>query len=373
MRITGLASGMNIDEIVEQMIKAESIPLNKMKQEKTLLEWKRDAYREMNTAILNFRNEISQMRYTSFYRTRTVTSSDESKITATAANGAGLGSYTISNVTQLATAASVINAGSIIADGRDKNINLSESLYSLSSKGVFANQNFDWKTGTVRKQTFTYRDDADFKLNMPAGAKIIDGDISVKVNGKNYEVVFVDGEDDHTSPEKGQVKVNIQTGQLIFNEGDLKENDAIVVNYVTDRAVQTRTIHADVKEIHLGVPIRKPESEDDVFTIRLKFSDDREEVELSVPHDSKDPSSIRILKNGEYVTVGTIDYDSGIIKFTDQFKEEFFPETGDGQDGENPAVEMSITYQQQYSTFEITAETSKGRVHDMFFFKIRIR
>lgn len=51
MRIGGLASGMDIDKIVGDLMKAERMPLDKLTQKKQYLEWQRDDYREMNTLL----------------------------------------------------------------------------------------------------------------------------------------------------------------------------------------------------------------------------------------------------------------------------------------------------------------------------------
>ena len=51
LRISGLASGMDIDSIVTDLMKAERIPLDKIQQKKTYTEWQRDDYRTMNTAL----------------------------------------------------------------------------------------------------------------------------------------------------------------------------------------------------------------------------------------------------------------------------------------------------------------------------------
>ena len=39
MRIGGLASGMDIDKLVSDLMKAERQPMNKMEQDKSWLEW----------------------------------------------------------------------------------------------------------------------------------------------------------------------------------------------------------------------------------------------------------------------------------------------------------------------------------------------
>ena len=61
-RISGLASGMDIDTIVSDLMKAERIPLDKLNQNKQTLEWQRDDYRAMNTLLLDFRSTLTQLR-----------------------------------------------------------------------------------------------------------------------------------------------------------------------------------------------------------------------------------------------------------------------------------------------------------------------
>ncbi|WP_277375938.1 flagellar filament capping protein FliD [Paenibacillus polymyxa] len=53
-RITGMASGMDIDSLVKKMVQADSQPLNKMNQNKQLMEWKREGYRETSVKLVTF-------------------------------------------------------------------------------------------------------------------------------------------------------------------------------------------------------------------------------------------------------------------------------------------------------------------------------
>ncbi|MUG23699.1 flagellar filament capping protein FliD [Paenibacillus macerans] len=56
MRVTGLASGMDIDSLVQNMMKGKRAPLDKLIQQKQTLEWKRDYYKEINSQLVDFRN-----------------------------------------------------------------------------------------------------------------------------------------------------------------------------------------------------------------------------------------------------------------------------------------------------------------------------
>lgn len=55
MRINGF-SGMDIDSMVKSLMTAQRAPLDKLNQQKEVLQWTRDSYREMNSKFFDFRN-----------------------------------------------------------------------------------------------------------------------------------------------------------------------------------------------------------------------------------------------------------------------------------------------------------------------------
>ncbi|WP_424766660.1 flagellar filament capping protein FliD [Paenibacillus sp. sgz302251] len=117
MRISGLASGMNTDDIIKQLMSAQRIPMDKMKQKKQLLEWKRDDYRSINNKILEFRNVAFDMKLQSSYLTKKVTSSQENIVSVTASSAANEGQYSI-KVDRLAKTAA-FNTGDLAGDSGD--------------------------------------------------------------------------------------------------------------------------------------------------------------------------------------------------------------------------------------------------------------
>jgi flagellar hook-associated protein 2 len=56
MRITGLTSGLDIDQMVTKLMLAQRVPLDKLNQKKTTMEWQREQYRDLNLKIVDFRN-----------------------------------------------------------------------------------------------------------------------------------------------------------------------------------------------------------------------------------------------------------------------------------------------------------------------------
>ena len=185
VRIGGLASGMDIDSLVKDLMKAERMPLDKLKQKKQVLEWQRDDYRSMNTLLLDFRSQLTQMKLTTQYRARTVTSSDESRITATATSAASQASYSISKVTKLASAENWVAGG----------IGSVDSSKALASQTSNFTAGLTWQKGAVGSSSLVGNGStAGLKLDLSASeGETIKTDelskMSVKVNGVAYEVV----------------------------------------------------------------------------------------------------------------------------------------------------------------------------------------
>lgn len=82
MRIGGIASGFDTEQIVNQLMEVERIPLDRIYQQKVRAEWQREEYRTFNTKIASFRDLVFNMQLQSTYLTRKVTSSDESAVSA---------------------------------------------------------------------------------------------------------------------------------------------------------------------------------------------------------------------------------------------------------------------------------------------------
>ena len=110
-RITGIASGLDTEEIVKGLMQTYQTRLDKHNQQTTRLEWKADAYREINTLVKNFREKYlsmlsdAKMMSSSSYRSMMVSVPESvSAVSISASSSAIAGTYTINEITQLATA-----------------------------------------------------------------------------------------------------------------------------------------------------------------------------------------------------------------------------------------------------------------------------
>ncbi|MEC5273969.1 flagellar filament capping protein FliD [Caldifermentibacillus hisashii] len=349
MRVTGLASGMNIDEIVENMMKAQSIPLNKIKQQKTLLEWQRDSYREMNTLLLDFRSQLTNMKLSSFYRTRSVASTNEDIVSATVASGAGQSSYTISKISSLAVAESRMTNSGISKQSSNK-VDTTKSLFTV--QGAFANE-MSWKQGSVESKSIVTKEGEPITLGLADGVQITDlENMTVEVNGIKYTVI------DSGTPKSGEVMVNKDTGELTFGD-TIAANSTVKVNYVTDKKVENKTITKDTTQIQLKGALVAGQ-------IKLSFKDGTDTtIELSDEYTGIDTNGNRIgkIKDGDKV-VGEINYETGVITFNSEFSKYFPAETENSE--EKPKLELTITSQQNYFSFGLTTHTSKGQIDEKF-------
>lgn len=90
MRISGLASGMDTDTMVKQLMAVARVPLDTVNQKKQTLEWQRESYREINSKIVDFRNnKLSNYRLTQTLNTQKATvSGDTNALKATATSSA---------------------------------------------------------------------------------------------------------------------------------------------------------------------------------------------------------------------------------------------------------------------------------------------
>ncbi|KRG15072.1 hypothetical protein ACA30_07780 [Virgibacillus soli] len=320
MRIAGLASGMDIDSIVKDLMRAESIPLDKLKQKKQILEWQRDDYRALNTELLSFRDKLAQLKLTTNYRSRTVSSSNEQFVTATVSSGAAQASYSITEVKNLAKAATMVNGGGIT--GKDGKFDPTKSLKDQLPDG------FKWEQGVVESQTLTVDKDG----NVPEFK--FDGDlkeVNVIVNGRAVKITT-----DETNHKADEVLVK-SDGTLVFGENVKPANGSVVkINYVVNEKTTSKTVGEDpIKTWSLGKGALNTGS------VKIEYNGQT----YSVTEGNK-------LKSGDDV-LGEINLDTGVITFAEE--------------KEIKDTEITATFTQDYASFGINTHTSKGEVNETIF------
>ncbi|MGD6854743.1 flagellar filament capping protein FliD [Bacillus infantis] len=335
VRIGGLASGMDIDQLVSDLMKAERMPLDKMKQKKQVMEWQRDDYRSMNTLLLNFRTELTQMKLSTSYRARSTSSTNEARVTATATSAAALASYSISNVKKLASAATKVNTAALSAD-KEKKIDVSKSL--LESSGSFA-EAIEWKTGSVETKTINPAEAGkEFSLGLAKGVSLAAGTesyMNVKVNGKTFGVVT-----DINQLNENNVYVDTENGKLTF-KNSIAKSSSIKVDYIADKKIDT-----------------------------FAFSEDASSFTLSKGQPSSISSIVITDKDQKASTYTVVNGENGLWDITDDSGKVGTVDPATGKvmfNGINlKDASVKVEYQQSYFNFNVGSHTSKGFVSENF-------
>lgn len=226
IRLSGMVSGLDTDSIVKELISSYDLKKQKYEKAQTKLEWKQEAWKDLNTKIYNlYTKTLSDMRFTTAYTKKASTISDPTKATVVAGTSSVNGTQTL-EVKELATAAYLTggkietaekgglttlgdlgvttdSAISINVNGTETSINLTagSTVYDVVTelKKAGVNANFDAvnqrifvsakESGAIND--FNITGDADalsaFGLNAAGGATKIDGaDAEIILNGAEF-------------------------------------------------------------------------------------------------------------------------------------------------------------------------------------------
>lgn len=149
LRITGLATGLDVDSMVKQLMQAERTKVDKVKQDRQLIQWRQDLYREiigdLNTFkstyfdVLNKDKYILSQNSLAPYSVNNITGTS---VSVTATSTALQGTYEIKDV-QLASSAKL--QSNSITD-INATINTSGTIIIKANNGADVSINYDTNT-----------------------------------------------------------------------------------------------------------------------------------------------------------------------------------------------------------------------------------
>lgn len=257
MRISGLASGMDIDSIVEKLMQAERIPLDKLEQQKQTYEWTRDAYRDVNTKLQTFDTYIRDNLLLKSFHTKAATSSNPDLVGVTATSSAS-GSISIDGVSQLAAAARAI--------GGNTNVNGTDTLEELFNKNGVAlpTENFYIGIKAIQKDgTLSEETQIEYTLDMTVDEFV------KKLNNSSAGVtaIFENGKLSITAKNTGDVKngaeIVVTSGVEVFKAFNMPNTESIVDPY----AVQTLDLATNGKNAEFTINGITTERASNTFSI----------------------------------------------------------------------------------------------------------
>lgn len=126
LRISGLATGLDTDSIIKDLMKVEQMKVDTVKRDRQVVEWKQEAYRDITNDLRAFKDDYfdylkpqNNIRSEATFKRFSMSSADTDKVLGTAGFDAIEGEYKVT-VDQLAKSASVLSAGTIGVDSEGK-------------------------------------------------------------------------------------------------------------------------------------------------------------------------------------------------------------------------------------------------------------
>ncbi len=171
MRLSGLMSGMDTDSVIQELVAARRTKVDTAVKAQTKLEWKQDAWKDLNTKLKNLQSKyINNMRFESSYSKKTTKVSDDSVASVITGEGA-VNSVQTLQVNQLAKTA-YLTGGKVSYSGSD-------TLSALSTLGELGFSSANAETITINAGN------KEVSLNVTADTMISDVLNSLKEAGLN--------------------------------------------------------------------------------------------------------------------------------------------------------------------------------------------
>lgn len=157
MRMTGLISGMDTESIIQELVAVKQTKIDDVKKKQTKLQWKQEAWKELNTKIYKlYTSTLSDMRFSSAYSKKTTKISNSSVV-------------------------------SVITGEKAVNGVQSLKVKSLAKTGYLTGSQLS-TSGKYSADTVLTDSEADGGMGLTAGSKM-----AVKVGGNTTQIEITEG------------------------------------------------------------------------------------------------------------------------------------------------------------------------------------
>lgn len=247
MRVTGMMSGLDTESIIQELVAVKQTKVDTLKKEQTKLEWKQDAWKELNNKIKKlYSGTLSDLRYQSSYMKKATKTSNDNLVSVIAKDSA-MDSVQSLEIKKLAKAGYLtgaeikdkdgnkvtsgsklveklgIEAGSkfeITSGGKtveitvDENTTINSLVSKLQSAGVKANFDatnqrlFIGADGTGEEKDFTITASND------SGTKALDK-LGILVYDKDVKAAYQKYADLASNPDAKQSAIDAKTAELL--------------------------------------------------------------------------------------------------------------------------------------------------------------
>ena len=141
LRVTGLASGLDTESIISELVSVNSYKVASLQKDQTKLSWKTDAWKSMNSKVYGFyTSTLSDLRFSSSYSTRKTTVSNANVATVKTSGKA-------SNTTQTMRVEKMAKAGYLTGGEFDGSVKADTKLSEIDPSLAGANGKIGLKIG----------------------------------------------------------------------------------------------------------------------------------------------------------------------------------------------------------------------------------
>jgi len=165
----GLASGMDTETIIEQLVSLEKQPIYRYESEISQINKQKDAWRDVNGRLSSLGDKLSELKFSSTFNSRLAESSKEEIATATASNNSAEASYDL-DVIQVAEAQRVASTIDI-TDSTTDLAAVGAGTISIRGTEITIGENFSLAD---------IRDEINNTENLGATATIIDDNLVIE-------------------------------------------------------------------------------------------------------------------------------------------------------------------------------------------------
>lgn len=270
IQFTGLASGLDTQSIIADLMKVQRTKVDKVEKEKTLVEWKKDAWKEMNSKIYTFYKEsLFKFKSASTYKQKTVTSSNTSLVKATATSSTVSGVHKIDNITM--AKGSFLTGDKITVDKNGDPITIDETttmgeIYNFTAGDITMDISLDGgatSTSIVISETDTFAN---------VVSKVNDTEMEINFNfDTNYNRFFLSSKN---------------TGQGIqIKVGDATGEPAGLLSALGFGTNKTGSVGSDAQFDYNGTTLTSSDNEVTVNGLSISLLGEGTNVNIAVNHD----------------------------------------------------------------------------------------
>ncbi|KOA21043.1 flagellar hook-associated protein 2 [Clostridium homopropionicum DSM 5847] len=275
LRITGMATGMDTDNTVKQLLSPYNARLDKVKQDKQILQWKQEIYRDLLGAMNVFQSSyfdvlkpdtymLSSNSYNTFDTTYP-TSTDSAIVTAVGGSGALNGNYIVKDIT-LAKTASTTNDGVIqtikqatsnvaikpVIDDSNKTLNVNGTDITIdkatydSMSALATNINSKLKSAGITNVSAQVATDGTGIKFAPIKVLHEDDPDTTAINEDETQTItiFVDGHDYEVQLKPGNYTMQQMADSINTQIGNIKDattGERLIVDKVQAKAIYDGT------------------------------------------------------------------------------------------------------------------------------------